>query len=101
MYLLIDDQRDLNAHAIARNSEAAFALLSLNCWEVIGFDHDLGENELSGYDILCKAIDYDWLVNVKEIQLVTSNPVGRQRMRQALENAGFFTANGLTFYRNK
>ena len=102
MYLLIDDIRDLRVDAIARNSTAAEQLLAMGGWTCVIFDHDLGENDLSGYDILCKALENNWLDEVEEVQLITSNPVGRQRMRQALESeGGFYTSNGLIFYKGE
>ena len=98
MWLLIDDKRDLNCEVIARTAEAAKKLLSLNCWEVVCFDHDLGE-KTNGYDILKWAIKEGCLPD--KVQLVTSNPVGRERMTKVLSDNGYtFNYRIHTFIRN-
>jgi len=88
MWLLIDDVRDLNVDVIARTDRAAIKCLAVGGWEVILFDHDLGENCASGYEVLQHALLHDWLGDAK-IRFVTSNPVGRQNMERALEAAGY------------
>jgi hypothetical protein len=97
MYLLIDDVRDLGCEAIARTSEAARLLLPLGEWECVCFDHDLGLGEETGYQILVWAIENNHLPN--KVQLVTSNPVGKKSMAQALIIVGFTTKNGVDFER--
>jgi hypothetical protein len=86
MWLLIDDIRNLNCEAIARTPEAAKELLKCNCWECVCFDHDLGCAE-TGHDIM------KWMFGMKiyppQIQLVTSNPVGRDNMIGELESHGY------------
>lgn len=94
MWLLIDDERNLNTDAVARTAAAGRKLLALGGWDCVCFDHDLGEEE-SGYDVLKWALDYGFLP--AKVQLVTSNPVGRQNMRAALEAYGYKTRDGLTF----
>ena len=49
MWLLIDDERDLNCDVIARNGRAALQLLRDHRWECVVFDHDLGEG-VNGYE---------------------------------------------------
>jgi hypothetical protein len=94
MYLLIDDTRDLNCDAIARNSKAAKELLKCNCWKCVCFDHDLGEEE-TGYGIL------KWMLDMKiypeKIQLVTSNPVGRDNMGALLKQYFYFSIDNCNF----
>lgn len=94
MWLLIDDERNLNCDAIARTPEAARILLKCNCWETVCFDHDLGAVE-SGYDIL------KWMFEQKiypqKIQLVTSNPVGRENMSAILKHNSYSSKNGFDF----
>lgn len=97
MWLLIDDKRDLNCEAIARTSEVAKKLIALGGWDCICFDHDLGE-ETTGYNIL------EWMINdlnlyPKRIQLVTSNPVGRNKMALVLDNVGYKTIDKINFYK--
>lgn len=94
MWLLIDDTRDLNTEAIARTPAAARELLSLKCWYCVCFDHDLG-NKQTGYDILKWALENDLLPS--RVQLVTSNPVGRDNMRSSLEHSGYKTIDGVNF----
>ena len=96
MWLIIDDVRDLNCEVIARTSEAGKKMLASGGWECVCFDHDLGEDSESGYDVLVWAISKSLLP--EKVQLVTSNPVGRANMSAALEQAGYYRhANGVTF----
>lgn len=94
MWLLIDDQRNLNTEAIARTVEAGRKLLSVGGWECVCFDHDLGGLE-SGYDLLKWGLDRGLVPS--RVQLVTDNPVGRKNMRTALEVAGYKTSDGINF----
>ncbi len=96
MWLLIDDERDLNCDVIARTAKAGKRLLSIVCWDVVCFDHDLGLGE-TGYDVLMYAIENEFLFNVKKIQLVTSNPVGRAKMETALLMDGWKRLNPMEF----
>lgn len=95
MWLLIDDMRNLSTEAIARTPEAAKQLLSLRCWYCVCFDHDLGCRAETGYDILVWAINNEYLPSM--VQLVTSNPVGRERMAAALEHSGYTSIDGINF----
>lgn len=81
--LLIDDQKDIPAHRTARNFHDGLAALQEDSWDLLLLDHDLGhfENgrEFTGYDVLL------WLKEnpqhlPKRIQVVSLNPVGRNRM---------------------
>lgn len=95
MWLLIDDVRDLKCDVIARTAEAGKKLLAVGGWECVCFDHDLGEKE-TGYDVLCWALENNLLPS--KVQLVTSNPVGRENMRRALECGRYIAeANGVIF----
>ena len=97
MWLLIDDERNLNTEVVARTVEAARVILATNIpWECICFDHDLG-SEMSGYDVLNWALSTNNL-RTRKIQLVTSNPVGRQNMMNLLEDNGYtHTYGGVSF----
>lgn len=94
MWLLIDDERNLNTEAVARTAEAGRKLLAAGGWDCVCFDHDLGGTE-SGYDVLMWGLNNGLIP--KRVQLVTSNPVGRQNMRAALEAAGYKTSDGRNF----
>ena len=55
MKLFIDDMRDPpEGWDLARSSEEAIDKIHSNRYDVISFDHDLGDaDKLSGYDVLC------------------------------------------------
>ena len=97
MWLLIDDERNLNTEVVARTVEAARVVLQTDIqWERICFDHDLG-SEMSGYDVLNWALSTNNL-RTRKVQLVTSNPVGRQNMMNLLEDNGYtHTYGGVNF----
>ncbi len=94
MWLLIDDVRDLNTEAIARTPEAGRKLLAVGGWECLCLDHDLAATE-SGYDVLIWALERGLVP--ANVQLVTSNPVGRSNMRAVLEASGYETRDGINF----
>lgn len=99
MYLLIDDLRDVPCDIIARTPDAAYEVLRrlnsvITC---VIFDHDLGEDVDTGYDIMKWMFGYGFLPN--EVQLVTSNPVGRSNMQAALKAEGYVTKNNLIWKR--
>lgn len=85
-HLLIDDLRNFNVDRTARNYDEGIKALQEEKWDVLWLDHDLGDpysKEKTGYDILC------WLEENPEylpgrIELVTSNPAGRDRMNLVL-----------------
>lgn len=97
MWLLIDDERDLNTEVIARTPEAGRRLLAIGGWACLCLNHDLACEE-SGYDVLVWALERD-LVPAR-VQLVTSNPAGRQNMRAALVASGYVTRDGIHFMRH-
>lgn len=83
--LLIDDLRNLGADIIARNYWAGIdALTKMGPWDLLLLDHDLAsyENdgtERTGYSIMC-WLEQNPQYRPREIQFVTSNPVGRNKM---------------------
>jgi len=88
--LLIDDERNLEATAIARTYDSGIFLLTLCKWDLLLLDHDLGcydENgrEMTGYDILCWLEKYPALAP-KEIKLVTDNASVINKMKQAIHS---------------
>ncbi len=94
MWLLIDDERNLNTEAVARTAEAGKKLLTLGGWSVVCFDHDLGCEE-SGYDVIVWALERGLLP--LHVQIVTANPVGRKNMASALVSYGYVTKDGSNF----
>lgn len=97
MYLLIDDLRNTPTDFIARTAEAGkISLKSLHpVLTHVVFDHDLGEEE-TGYDVMMWALNNS--VMPPNVQLVTSNPVGRDNMIAALLNAGYKQKSLVEYY---
>jgi hypothetical protein len=90
MWLLIDDERNLDVDVIARTASAGKEMLkSYRKWECVCMEID------TGYDVMVWAIQNRLLPN--RVQLVTSNPVGRKNMRAALEREGYKTVDGINF----
>lgn len=85
-WLLIDDERNLGCDVIARTDEGARLALQNCSWEGLCLDHDLG-CKWSGYDILTWALERGLVPPI--VELVTSNPAGRDRMGAALEANGY------------
>ena len=98
MYLLIDDLRNTPSDFIARTPEAAKEALSrlkpILTYAI--FDHDLGECD-TGYDVMKWAIEHNCLP--LNIQLVTSNPVGRDNMIATLLADGYKTKSIVEYYK--
>lgn len=100
--LLIDDCRDLRADVIARNFEAGKHLLTTaGPWDCLLLDHDLSSygsdgREQTGYDIACLLERFPALRPQKVI-LVTSNPVGRERIAATLLKAGYMPITTTSF----
>lgn len=86
MWLLIDDERNLGCDVIARTYEGAKGVMEKCKFEGLCLDHDLGSGE-TGYDVLVWALEHGYVPAI--VELVTSNPAGRDRMGAALENAGW------------
>lgn len=94
--LLIDDVRtpaylgiDSSIYdvTVAKNfTEGVNQLKSQTVWDILMLDHDLSSwngdgKEMTGYDVMC-FIETHPDLKPKEIQFVTANPVGRDRMEQ-------------------
>ena len=57
--------------------------------DYVSLDHDLGEGQPTGYDVLAwleQVVAQDKNFKVPTIFIHTDNPVGRQRMVQALQS---------------
>lgn len=102
MWLLIDDQRNLNTEAVARTSEEGKRLLKQQEWECVCIDHDLGEfdpvtgKETNGCHIIEWAIKNNCLP--KQVQIVTSNPVGRNNIAAILKAGNYTSIDGVNYY---
>jgi hypothetical protein len=87
-HLLIDDFREFDVDHIAKTAQdGRKALLSFPATHLY-MDHDLGElSDTEGYQVITWALERE--VCPAHVMLVTSNPVGRDKMAAALENAGY------------
>lgn len=88
--LLIDDMRNLKADRVARTFDEGITALQEEVWDVLLLDHDLGcfdsdGKEYTGYDIMCWLEENPEFLPVCDIRIVSSNPVGRQRMQQVID----------------
>jgi len=97
-HLLIDDFRDYDMDHIARTADdGRKALLSYPVTHLY-MDHDLGEYgdtaAETGYDVITWALEHGTCP--PNVQFVTANPVGRDNMAAALENAGY-TKDGVWY----
>ena len=87
--LLIDDCRspaNYDATHTARTFNKGLEMIREGSWDVIIFDHDLGDEDPAhtGYDLMC-YLEQNPEYIPKDIWICTSNPVGRVKM-QALAN---------------
>lgn len=95
-WLIIDDIRTLNCDIVARTAREGIKLMEEHFYEVecLCLDHDLGE-ALNGYDVLRELFLLEIVPD--KVQLVTSNPVGRQNMEKVLLREGYSTKDGRNF----
>ena len=97
--LLIDDIRKVGTDAIARTSKEAFELLAQQEWTELYIDHDLGE-DVTGYDIVVWMLENPAIKNPEFVQIVSSNPVGRENIAKALISYGYTRKSVIDFYLN-
>ena len=87
-HLLIDDFREFDVDHIAKTAREGLAALAEYPVTHLYLDHDLGDvGEPTGYDVLCLGLHRGQIP--AHVMLVTANPVGRDNMARALENAGY------------
>lgn len=99
MILLIDDMRNFTCDIIARNATSAKKIFTLDVtWELVMFDHDLGEVE-TGYDVM--KFMFEHYIFPKEIQIITSNPVGRINMEGLLKDYQYSCYDGVNWERRE
>lgn len=73
--------------AIARTVHEALEELKDLTFDIIYFDHDLGEDR-TGYDIAKYIVEHNIPIN-KGFKIVSSNPVGRFNISQLLKHYGY------------
>lgn len=86
--LLIDDLRSIPATIVTRTYEDGVKALTLGGpFDILYLDHDLGDEgtpERTGYTIMC-FLEANPEYLPKEIVIVSSNPVGRQKMQVVID----------------
>lgn len=97
LHLLIDDLRSVGQDIVARTPDEGKRLLATKPVTHLYIDHDLGldpqGNEYdNGYKVVCWAIENNCLPC--HVQIVSSNPVGRQNIEAALTEAGYIRERG-------
>lgn len=94
--LLIDDARDFGADIVARNGTEAINIIRfLGHFDLILLDHDLGPGP-TGYDVAI-YLEQNKQLLPDRLELVTSNPAGRQRMAQVFEKLFPHNLKGILF----
>ena len=93
--LLIDDIREFpDIDLTARDPITGKVMLENNDIGSLYLDHDLGFDE-TGYDIIKWAIKEDYVPDM--VIIVSSNPVGRDNIGNALVSYGYKKLNPYTF----
>lgn len=95
--LLIDDKREIQVTRVARTFHEGIQALMEGGWDVLYLDHDLADftgsdlvrrpenkKEWTGYDVLCWLEEFPQYLPAR-IDIVSSNPVGVERMRQVIK----------------
>lgn len=93
MNLWLDDIRNPNMWGSdgmnwvwAMDYEETIAVLSTGLVEFASLDHDLGEDQKSGYDVVCWMEEHNlWPSN--GVFVHSWNPVGAERMRKVIARA--------------
>lgn len=98
MRLIVDDVRELGCEVVARTAKAGRMLLTCAGYkfDCICLGHDLGGPE-TGLDVLRYGIESNTLP--PRVQLVTSNPVGREAVEKELRAAGYSSVDGVNWFK--
>lgn len=88
--LYLDDMRDApKGWDRVHTAKECVEVLATQQYDTISLDHDLGEDQPTGYDVLVwieETIQQHKEFKIPTIFIHTDNPVGRIRMVQALQN---------------
>lgn len=103
MWILIDDERELNCDITCRTIEAGIAVLEhfKGNFNTLCIDHDLGEHGAKkegfrdGYDIIKWAAENSLLP--PRVQIVSSNPVGVSNIAAVLKDHDYSTKDGRNY----
>ena len=90
MILLIDDFRVLKADRIARTFDDGIKELKAKVPDLLKLDHDLGDPDpkKTGYGIVL-FLEHEIDIRPKEIEIVSSNPVGLMNIKAGIEAMGY------------
>lgn len=101
-YLFIDDIREPEYEFyntmeiwVARNYKEATEWLSHIVFDLVSFDHDLGE-EKTGYDIAKFIVENDIAI-LDGFKVHSANPVGRFNIEQLLTHYGYNFISNIWF----
>jgi hypothetical protein len=81
-----------NNWVICRNlNEVLYTIAARGMPDLISFDHDLGNNEPTGFDITKKLVDMDLDGDIKfpdkfDFEVHSKNPVGAENIKSYLNN---------------
>lgn len=86
MKIFLDDIRnsDLRDWVVVRRVDYVKTLLQHGLVSHLSLDHDLGDNEPTGYD-LCKWMAENDCWPTDEIYIHSANPVGQQNMKAIVD----------------
>ena len=92
MNVFLDDERDwyefVEGWITVRSYEECISVLQKETIDILSLDHDLG-TEKTGYDVLLwieEQVKLNSFIPPREIRVHTANPVGRDRMLNALKS---------------
>lgn len=71
---------------VARTYNQAITLLRTNHYDIVSFDHDLGE-EKTGYDIAKFIVENQ--IQIKSFYVHSANPVGKKNIEDLLLHYGY------------
>lgn len=94
MKIWLDDIRQMPAgfDRHVRTAAEAIGLLAKGGVSAISLDHDLGENDGTGYDVACWIRQAACVGKLQPIEVMihSANPFGSYRMEQAIDQAKEF-----------
>ena len=94
MKIWLDDERPIPSEfdCHIKTAVEAIELLAAGGVTAISLDHDLGDNGGTGYEVACyiEQAAYNGMLFPVEVAIHSANPVGRERMEQAINNARLF-----------
>jgi hypothetical protein len=90
MKLYLDDERPApEGWVLVKTSREAIEVLCTGTVEELSLDHDLGDGNGSGYDVLTwleEQVYFGRMSCPKSIHIHSANPVGCQRMKQVISS---------------